>query len=103
MNRENPLLPNIFVPFADVIAFEGEGQFGKVLGGISGERHGQVEAKSDLPTAVIGELIELFIGFVASFALQNFKVFESGRADGTKAVGAKYRGSRFDESLSRQH
>jgi hypothetical protein len=56
-----------------------------------------------LPTAVIGELIELFIGFVSAFALQDFEVFEGGRVDGTKAVGAIDIGCRFDEPLSGQH
>ena len=29
--------------FSEVIAFEGKGQFGKMLGGVSCERHGEVE------------------------------------------------------------
>jgi len=52
---------------------------------------------------VIGELVELLIGFGSAFSLQNFKVFQSGGVDGTKAVGAKDLGCRFDESFSWQH
>jgi len=33
------------------------------LCGVSGERHREVETQSDLPTAVISELMELFVGF----------------------------------------
>jgi hypothetical protein len=47
--------------FAEVIPLEGKGQFAKMLGGVTSERHGEVEAESDLPTAVIGELIELLV------------------------------------------
>jgi len=73
------------------------------LSGVSCERHGEIEVESDLATAVIGKLIELFIGFGTSFAEQNIEIFEGGSVDGTKAVGAIDIGCRFDKSFSGQH
>jgi hypothetical protein len=89
--------------FAEVIPLEGKGQFRKMLSGVASQWYGEIEAESNLPTAVVGELVELLVGFGTSFAQQNFEVFQSGRVDGTKAEGAENIRCRFDEPLSGQH
>jgi hypothetical protein len=60
----------------EVISFEWRSQFLDVLGGESSQWNSQVKSHADMPASVILKPIQLAIGFFATFASENFKVFK---------------------------
>ena len=87
----------------DVVALERRAEFADVLGGEAGERHGEVEPQADVAAAVVLEVVELLVGFVAPLAEEDFEVLERRRIDRAKAVGAIDAPGRVDDLLARHH
>ena len=87
----------------DVIALERHAQLADVLGGEAGQRHGQVEPHADLAAAVVLELVELLVGFVAPLAGEDFQVLQRRRVDRAEAERAIDLLGRGDQPLARDH
>ena len=87
----------------DVIPLERHAQLVGVLGHKPGQRHRQVESQADPTPAVVLELVELFVGFVAALAGEDFQVFKGRRVDRAEAVGAIHPPRRVDQPLARNH
>src|SRR3954466_10793549 len=73
----------------DVITLERRAELADVLGREAGERHGQIEAESDVAATMVLKAIELLVGFGAAFAEQDVEVLQRGCVDRAKAVGAE--------------
>ena len=52
---------------------------------------------------MIGEAVQLFVGFVAAFAEQDFRLLQRRRVDRTEPVAAIDSLSRFDQLLASDH
>ena len=59
-----------------------------MLGGEAGQRDREIEPHPHLAATVVGEAIELLVGFVASLAGEDLEVFKRRGVDRHKAVGA---------------
>ena len=74
-----------------------------VLGDVARERYRQIEAHADVSAAVILELIDLPVRFLAAFAREYFKILQHRRVDRRETEAAKHAAGGFDQLFAGDH
>ena len=69
-----------------VVPLEGCAEAGDVLGCKTGKRYGQVEPHTNIPSPVVGEPVELLVGFFTALASEDLEVLKRRGVDRGKAV-----------------